>query len=66
MRHVDTSATGGKAGPKLFVLLAWNWVSPYFRPQNCVGKPIARKAAGNAGKGWWKKRTPGCNGLDGV
>jgi hypothetical protein len=41
------------------VLLAWNWVSPYLRPQNCVGKPIARKAAGNAGKGWWKKANAG-------
>ena len=31
VRHVDMSTTGEEAGPTLFVLLAWNWVSPYRR-----------------------------------
>lgn len=39
--HVDVSATGGEAGPNLFLLLAWNWVSPYFRPR----RPFARGQA---------------------
>lgn len=51
------------AEPTLLVLLIWNSETPYFRLA-LQGRPTARDAVGSAGLGGWKKRMPGCNGLD--
>ena len=47
--HVDTSATGGKAGPNLFALLAWNWVSPYLLPTKLRGQADRKKSRWKCG-----------------
>lgn len=63
--YVVTSTTGGEAAPDPFLCHARNSVSPYPCPALLgLGRPTARKAVGDAGKGGWRKRMPRCNGAD--
>jgi hypothetical protein len=48
LRHADIDTPGGKTGPNLLVLFAWNTVSPYYCP---LGRLTARKAVGSTGIG---------------
>lgn len=59
--HVDHCAIGGQAGPNLPVSLSWNRVSPSSRP---LGREVARRPVGAAGKGDRKKRMPSGNRVD--
>lgn len=59
---VDKAATGEKAGPNPPMSPTRNRVSPY----SCrnTGRPTARKAERDAGRGRRRKRRPFCNGTD--
>ena len=58
------SAAGRRAGSNPGVsCFIRNLVSPYLS-LIAEGKPTARKAEGDEGMRWWKKRTLPCNGVD--
>ncbi len=61
--HADTTAAGGEAGAKPSVSSDLNMVNLTPCLHGKAGRS-ARRAAGVAGRGGWKKRTPPCNGAD--
>ena len=56
------STTGKQATPNPALLHRRNSVSPSLRPFG--GRGAARRTVAVAGKGWWRKQMPRCNGAD--
>ncbi len=52
---------GEEHGPTASAFHRRNMVSPLHSPR---GRNAAKRTDGAAGKGWWRKRRPRCNGTD--